>query len=596
MSGTPTVMLASFDAERHTASYRFEEFVEAVTALTPAQVVPALRRVEEMVAGGLHAAGFVSYEAAPGLDESLTTREPAPDTPLVWFGLFRRRVGFAPRFPEHEEDVSPGYETSQWSATLQREPYLESVGRIRQYITAGDCYQVNFTFRQQFRFSGDPLAWFHDLCRAQRAPFCAVIDTGPLRVLSTSPELFFDLRQGTLTCRPMKGTARRGRWRAEDEELRAGLAASEKERAENLMIVDLLRNDMGMVAETGSVRVESLFDVESLETLHQMTSTITARPRAGVGLAELFGALFPCGSVTGAPKRRSMNIIRELEDSPRGIYTGAIGYVSPAAQGAPTPFEATFSVAIRTAVLDAASGQGQLGIGSGVTIGSTPSSEYDECLAKSRFAQMRIPDFQLVETLLHEEGAGFFLLERHLARLYRSAAHFGIPLRLGSLQQVLTRRAALMEGRQRVRVLVNRRGAFTIQESPLAEASCPEPAPVCFAATAVDPADQFLYHKTTYRPLYRHELAAAPHCADVIFVNRHGEVTEGTTANLAARIDGEMVTPPLAAGILPGTFREELLAEGAIRERSISREELEHCREIYLINSVRRWRPVSLLP
>ncbi|RNC64963.1 MAG: aminodeoxychorismate synthase component I [Desulfuromonadales bacterium] len=590
MSGEPTVILTSHCADHHPSSYRFEGFVEEIIARTADEVLPALARMEAAVADGLHAAGFVSYEAASGLGTSLSTHAPG-ELPLVWFGLFRSRLGIAPRLPDQEEE--PGYEAVGWQPSLDRDAYCAAIGRIREYIAAGDTYQVNFTFRHRFRFAGDPESFFHDLCRAQKASFCAFLDTGRFRVLSASPELFFSLKHGTLACRPMKGTAPRGRWRTEDEQFRTRLAESEKERAENLMIVDLLRNDMGMVAETGSVEVTDLFRVETLETVHQMTSTITARLREGTGLEELFRALFPCGSITGAPKKRSMEIIRELEDTPRGLYTGCIGFVSPGEQG--HPVEAVFSVAIRTVVLDAESGAGELGIGSGVTIGSEAEAEYAECLAKSRFAGVRMPEFQLVETMLYDEDKGIFLLDRHLARLYRSAAHFGFPVRLGTINEALELRTGPLEGRHRVRLLVNRRGGFTIQTEPVPAETSAEPVTVCLATTAVDSADPFLYHKTTHRPLYLRELAARPDCADVIFTNERGEVTEAANANVVARFGDELVTPPQHCGLLPGTFRDELLALGQIRERVITRDELERAEELFLINSVRQWRWARLV-
>jgi len=460
------------------------------------------------------------------------------------------------------------------------------VERIKEYIAAGTP-TMNFP-SPALRLHGRPGAYFGDLCRAQKAPFCAHLDLGRFQILSASPELFFELRHGLLTCRPMKGTAPRGRWRSEDEQIKARLAESEKERAENLMIVDLLRNDLGMVAETGSVQVDNLFAVETLETVHQMTSTITARLREGVDLPELFRALFPCGSITGAPKKRSMEIIRELEDSPRGVYTGCIGHVSPDG-------EMTFSVAIRTVVIDTETGGGELGIGSGVTIGSQAGDEYRECLAKARFARNRLPDFQLVETMLYEEDKGCFLLDRHLARLFRSAAYFGFAVRLGTITTVLDHRTGSLEGKHKVRLLLNRRGAFTIETEPLPAVDDANPVSVCFASGTVDSADPFLYHKTTHRPLYRRERELHPDCADVIFVNERGEVTEAANANVVARIGDALVTPPLSCGLLPGTFREEILALAQVRERVITRKELEQAEDIYLVNSVRQWRWARLL-
>jgi para-aminobenzoate synthetase/4-amino-4-deoxychorismate lyase len=386
----------------------------------------------------------------------------------------------------------------------------------------------------------------------------------------------------------MKGTTRRGRWGAEDERLAEELRRDPKERAENLMIVDLLRNDMGIVSGTGSVRVRSLFDLELLETVHQMTSTIESRLKPEVGLTDLFRALFPCGSVTGAPKKRTMEIIAELEDSPRGLYTGCIGYISPGP-------EAVFSVAIRTLVVDRETGTAEMGLGSGVTWDSNPESEYRECLAKGRFAERALPDFRLLETLLFEEGAGFFLLDRHLARLSRSASYFCFQLDTVAVGKVLDLRAARLKGAQKVRILVSRSGAFSIESEAIA-ASDPDAAAVAaFTETTVESADPLLYHKTDNRSFYTAELSKRPDCDEVILCNERGEVTEGTYSNIVARIDGELITPPLEAGLLPGVFREELLETGKISEKSITRKELECAEEIWLINSVRKWRRARLV-
>ena len=593
MNATPLVLLDSFSTRHNSSSYRFDGFVEEIVAHAADEVLPALRRVEAAVAEGLHAAGFVSYEAAPGVGTGLPTHSPGP-TPLVWFGLFRRRSGFAPRLHGGDDkEHAAGYETTDWASSLDPEVYGAMVGRIQEYIVAGDTYQVNYTLHQHFRLSGDFPLYYQDLCLSQKASYCAFIDTGRFQVLSASPELFFELKDGVITCRPMKGTARRGRWLGEDETIKEQLRESEKERAENLMIVDLLRNDMGKVAETGSVRVKSLFDVETLETVHQMTSTITARVRDDAGLVDIFQALFPCGSVTGAPNKRSMEIIRELEGSPRGLYTGCIGYVSPSA-GKAGSCDAVFSVAIRTAIIDTATGRGELGIGSAITIGSEAGAEYDECLSKGSFARRVIPEFQLVETMLHEEGTGYFLLERHLARLSRSADYFRFPLRLGQIALVLEHRAVPLAGFTKVRLLVNRKGAFTIQTESLAPSATEEMVPVALNPAPVDSADPFLYHKTTHRSFYRSALDLHPSCGDLLFVNERGEVTEGANHNLVVRLDGELVTPPLSSGILPGTFRAELLSQGEIGERVMTPADLARAEEIWLINSVRRWRRAKL--
>ena len=559
--------------------FNFSGCVGELSAATVEEVVPALQRLEERVASGLHAAGFISYEAASALNGDLTSCAPGP-LPLLWFGLFESRRSES--FPEEAEP----YLTSGWEPSLGPEQYAGAVARIRGLIEAGDCYQVNFTMRQGFSFSGSPTSYFSELCRRQPTPYRCYLETGDYRVLSASPELFFSLSNGILTTRPMKGTAPRGRWCAEDQAEKLRLRSSPKELAENLMIVDLLRNDMGMVSQTGSVRVASLFDVETHATVHQMTSTIESRVRQDVGTLELLRALFPCGSVTGAPKRRSMEIIAALERAPRGIYTGCLGYLSPGG-------EAQFSVAIRTVVLDLAAGRGELGIGSGITFDSVAEDEYAESLAKGRFARERGREFHLIESLLHD-GA-YFLRERHLERLACSAAYFGFPLELTAAREALDEVAQACTGKQKVRLLLYRDGRVSCEAAPVTDPDPCQEARAGFARATVDSTDPLLYHKTSWRGVYQEELARRPDLTEVIFLNERGEVTEGANSNIVARLDGELVTPPLGSGLLPGVFRGELLAQGSIRERPLTRGDLERAEELYLINSVRKWRTVRLV-
>jgi para-aminobenzoate synthetase / 4-amino-4-deoxychorismate lyase len=580
-----SALFESFDRRRETASFLFADLEDDIVAHTPEEVLPALRRVEAAVARGRHAAGFIAYEAAPGLDPSLPGR-PRGDLRLVRFGIFRHRRAIpAGHFAMA---AATGYRTGDWRPSWTEAEHASAVARIREYIAAGDTYQVNLTFRQQFAFAGDPFGFYRDLCRSQLAPFCAWLDLGNRAILSASPELFFRLADGTITVRPMKGTARRGRWRAEDDEARRLLRDDPKERAENLMIVDLLRNDLGKVAETGSIEVTSLFDVETLPSIHQMTSTITARLRHDTGVADVIAALFPCGSITGAPKRRAMEIAAELEDAPRGVYTGCIGYISPGS-------EAVFSVAIRTALIDREQGTGELGVGSGIIWDSRADAEYAECLAKGRFALAGQPEFQLVETMLYQEGGGYFLLSRHLNRLKHAAAYYGFAFNAVPVVDTLARRAAPLAGSHKVRLLLDREGSFTIATEPLPPVAEDAVCPVTFARGHVDSADPFLFHKTTHRPLYLEELESRPDCADVIFLNERGEVTEGANNNIVARIGDALVTPPLVSGLLPGVFREELLEQGEIIERVLTREDLERAEEVWLINSVRKWRRARLV-
>ena len=363
------------------------------------EVRPALSAVERAVGQGLHAAGFVCYEAAVGLDPAFTTR-PAGALPLVYFGLFEERT------PMTAPCADLGtYELDEWRPSVSREEYEAAIERIRAYIAAGDTYQVNYTLRLHSRFRGDPLALYRDLGQVQESALCAYFDLGRHVLISASPELFFRLQDGRCTVRPMKGTRPRGRFAAEDQQRADDLQNSAKDRAENLMVTDMLRNDLGRISQVGSVAVPALWSVERYPTVWQLTSTVESQLKAGVSLPDIFAALFPCGSVTGAPKVRTMEIIAELERAPRGIYTGCMGYVSPGP-------EACFNVAIRTAHLDRESGQLEFGVGGGIVWESSAAGEYAECLIKAEVLRTRPqPSFELLETMLFEEGAYFLVRE-----------------------------------------------------------------------------------------------------------------------------------------------------------------------------------------
>ncbi|MDD2335359.1 MAG: chorismate-binding protein, partial [Geobacteraceae bacterium] len=402
-------------------------------------------------------------------------------------------------------------------------------------------------------------------------------------------ELFFQLENGVVTVRPMKGTAGRGKTASEDEEIAALLQRDEKERAENLMIVDLLRNDLGRISENGSVTVTSLFDVETLATIHQMTSTVSSRLRPDVGLVDVFRALFPCGSITGAPKKRSMEIIAELEKAPRGLYTGCIGYIAPKMS------QAVFSVAIRTVVIDTDSGAGVLGVGSGITWYSSPEAEFDECLAKGLFAQSILLDFSLIESLLYEKGSGYFLFERHLKRLADSAHYFGFTFDHSSARITLEKYSQAISESAKVRLVLLRNGFISVEVEPLVPTKSSASTLITFADVPVDSSNRFLYHKTSNREIFRRELEKKSECVDVIFVNERGEVTEGANNNIVIRKDGILLTPPINCGLLAGTFREQLLETGKIKERVIMPADVEQADDIYLINSVRKWRRVHLV-
>jgi para-aminobenzoate synthetase / 4-amino-4-deoxychorismate lyase len=549
---------------------RFHDPVEIVEAACAGDVIPALDRLATLVEEGCTVAGYVAYEAAAAFDTAMVTHA-VGDAPVLWFAAYERW-----------DDLSVpacGAETGAalaWESSLDDAAFGSSLDRIREYISAGDTYQVNFTFPLSVDYSGEVLPLFYRLCRGQEGAYQTYIDTGRSSILSLSPELFFRLDGSRLTTRPMKGTAKRGLSAASDREQAEALARSEKDRAENVMIVDLVRNDMGRISETGTVQVERRFDVERYPTLWQMTSTITSETHATV--PDIFAALFPSGSVTGAPKIRTMEIIRELESGPRGVYCGAVGWWGPDRQ-------AEFNVAIRTATVDNEAGRMTYPVGAGITWESASDSEYEECLLKAKVLNEVGSKFELLESLLWD--GDFFLLERHLARLRESAGRFGFDFDDSRIRSELEQCAAGL-GIQpaKVRLLLSKRGSVVVEAQPMEPVSMQR---VALAAAPVDNNDVFLYHKTTNRGVYDRAMKDAPGMDDVLLWNRRGELTESTRANVAVKLDGAWLTPPVESGLLAGTYRSVLIEEDKVSERRILVEDLERAEKICLFNSVRKW-------
>lgn len=547
-----------------------------------------LERVDAEVRAGAHAAGFLAYEAAPAFDPAMVVHPPIEGLPLASFTLFAVREQVEPLAGLPAADSVDGLTPLLPSTSRGR--YESAIARILELIAAGDCYQVNHTLRLRGAFQGEALALYRMLCEAQRAAYCAYIDLGRYQLISASPELFFQRCGDEIRMRPMKGTSPRGRCSEEDETLADALVTSEKERAENLMIVDLLRNDLGRVSEYGSVSVPSLFEVERYPTVHQLTSTVTAKLRPDLGLHELFRALFPSGSVTGAPKLRTMEIIRDLEDSPRGVYTGAIGFVSPD--------ETVFSVAIRTLVLDPVTGALELGVGSGVTSGSDTGAEYEESIGKGAFVTARQSAFEILEALRLEVPGGYPLLESHLERMRSSAKYFGFTFDADRFRSVLARVARdAASGTYKVRVVLSRSGKIDVTAEPILVSK--RPLRLGVSDLTVDSNDPFVYHKTTHRPVLEAAMTRARSeygdpIDDVILLNERGEVTESSTANVVIEVRGRFLTPPIRCGLLPGVQRAQLLSRGDIDEQILTPDDLRSADRIYLINSVRGWREAEL--
>lgn len=559
----------------------FREACRVMETTRPDQVLPILAEVDHAVQSeGLHAAGFISYEAAPAFDPALEVHF-LDGFPLIWFGLFDKVQSSQAPPPS-----SLGHSMGPWVPSVDRRSYNDAIARIKDLIAEGETYQVNFTMRLGASFRGDPLALFHRLLRAQSTDYGAFVHTDRFSICSSSPELFFQLDGGQLSSRPMKGTAARGRRPAEDDAQAQWLHASEKNRAENVMIVDMVRNDMGRIARVGSVKVPHLFQVEKYPTVWQMTSTVTSETDAD--LTGIMAALFPCASITGAPKARTMHIIANLETTPRKVYTGCIGFLSPERR-------AQFNVAIRTVIVDRETGVAEYGVGGGIVWDSQPGDEYEECRIKAKVLTERRPQFDLLETILWEPEGSFFLLERHLRRMEASARYFDFPFDRKSIVRALCdleRRFSATA--QKVRLTLSPTGIPSCGNTPLGPDAPHASVRLGIAGFSVDSSDIFLYHKTTHRRVYLEAKDSCPDCDEVLLRNEHGLVTESTIANLVILHGGQWITPPVECGLLPGTFREQLLEEGKIREGPVTMDMLDHAEQIVLINSVRKWREARL--
>lgn len=566
--------------------HHFAHPYQIVCAERLEDVLPALNEMERLIeVNRWYAAGFLSYAAAPAFDPALQThasiaQHSARDSefPYLWFGLYSEpRIVQLPR-PERPK------ETLNWQPTVDRDTYNSAIAKIKEYIAEGHTYQVNYTLRLQADLTGSDWEFFLHLTQNQNK-HAAYIDTGRYVVCSASPELFFQLDGDTITCRPMKGTVQRGRTMIEDNNRSEWLKNSEKNRAENVMIVDMIRNDVGKIAETGSVSVPELFEVERYPTLWQMTSTVTARTCRSI--SEIFTALFPCASITGAPKVSTMKIIAELENTPRKIYTGSIGYIAP-------DRKAKFSVAIRSALIDRERGKAEYGAGGGIVWDSTTSDEYAEALLKARVLTEPPLSFSLLETMLWSPVEGYFLHEKHIARMLDSANYFDIAITREKLENYLEQLSCSFRTPQRVRVLLDRSGELTFESRPFELQGKSEPLDVCLANGPIDSSNVFLFHKTTERAVYESAREGCEIFDDVLLYNQAGELTEFTIGNLVVELDGQLLTPPIACGVLPGTFRAHLVETGQVLERTIPLKRVRECRQIFRVNSIRKWERVEI--
>ncbi|MGE7765689.1 aminodeoxychorismate synthase component I [Peribacillus sp. NPDC096540] len=555
----------------------FTEPKEVFIAHSIQDVLPQFQKVQAAIEQGYYAAGYVSYEAAPAFEKSFKVKEGAK-MPLLWFGIFDKPEEFPGK-------ITGSFQLNDWESETDSHTYHSGFQTIKAEIEKGNTYQVNYTMRLQSMFEGDDFAFYDRLKRAQRSNYSAYLNIGTHRILSASPELFFRWEDGQLNTRPMKGTVKRGITVKTDQANADWLACSEKNQAENLMIVDLLRNDLGMIAEQGSVQVPKLKEIEKYPTVWQMTSTITAKTKPKTTIIDIFKALFPCGSITGAPKIKTMEIITELESSPREVYCGAIGFITPKC-------EAVFNVPIRTVVIEKETGKAEYGVGGGITWDSAFLEEYDEAFLKAKLLSEERPTYQLLESIKLEYGQ-YFLLDEHIDRMIQSAEYFDYQFSETELRNQLQKYAdSHHDSMQKVRILLFENGDFELSGQIIKTMESEVSAII--AESPISTENPFLYHKTTNREVYEKFQTRHPEFYDVLLWNEQGYITEFTNGNVVVKINGDLFTPPIESGLLAGTYRQELLRKKEIKEKLITKADLHNAEEVWFINSVRRGLKVNL--
>ncbi len=594
---TMVILEDSQDQAGHAWIYR--DPVAIVECAEPEHFFDRLEELQQRVDSGLYAAGCFSYEVGYLFENRLTPYLPAPrEFPLLWFGLFEQREKLAgPDRDRFWADQTKGRSgrIANPMPIVGEAKYRKVFSTIMNYLAAGDVYQINYTFPLHTKVSGDPLALHGRLRLAQPVPYGAFISNKTFCLSCHSPELFFKKEGSAIQTKPMKGTMRRGATAQQDDDLRQLLADDPKSKAENLMIVDLVRNDLSRIAVPNSVKVDHLFEIETYRSVIQMTTTISASLPDKTTLKDILGALYPCGSVTGAPKIRAMEIIRELEAVPRGSYTGAIGHITP--QG-----DMCFNVPIRTLFIDH-EGHASFPVGSGIVADSDVDAEYSECFLKSRFLHDRIESPSLIETMRWQSGSGYWLLRYHLDRLFESAKYFLYPCDPDAIDELLEAEADKLDPAQnwRVRLLVSPAGNLSVTATPIAIPAADDDMPtITFARQTVRSDDPLLRHKTTHRQFhddaYEIEAVSAGH-RDVLFCNEKDEVTECSRHNIFIISGDTLVTPPLASGLLPGTLRAALIdsPDSPISEKVLSRDEVLKAKHIYVGNAVSGLTEVRLV-
>jgi para-aminobenzoate synthetase / 4-amino-4-deoxychorismate lyase len=574
-------------------SYLFTKPLDVISCYDTDLVERSIKKINRMLDKGYFAAGFVSYEAGFALEE-VFTKNRAYDFPLLWFGIFEKPLVFDnKKVIFTNSDNLSNYDIAGIKPDISEKDYIESIKKIKKYIELGHTYQVNRTFKLNFSFNGSLDDLYLSLRRKQGVAYSAYLKFQNETILSFSPELFFQKEKSCITVKPMKGTMNRGRFLAEDESNADLLFNCPKNRSENIMILDLLRNDLGRISDTGTVFTKRFFETEKYESLWQMTSTAQGRVKNKTSLLNIFKSLFPSGSVTGAPKIRTMEIIDELEASPRRVYTGAIGFLTP-------EMNSVFNVAIRTLRINTDKSKGEMGVGSGIVYDSDPKKEYEECLLKARFMSEKPEIFSLIETMLWSPSQGYGLIDLHLGRLKKSAEYFNYRYSKSHVLKALDNlsKGFDMKQEKRIRLLLDKDGNIELTCQPLQKESGSNL--ITVSSKRTDPADKWLYFKTTNRLLYDSEYKKYKEKGffDVVFKNKKNQITEGAISNIFIRKGGVYYTPPIECGVLDGVYRRHMLTEEKlkIQEKILYYEDLLAADCIMLSNAVRGLVEVRLSP
>ncbi len=540
------------------------------------EVNDCLLKINQAVNDGKYVAGYIGYEAAYAFFHT-QKHDLNLSMPLLWFGVFHSPVTF-------NQPNSLPFTNGPWKITQSKNNYMKNFHTIMEELHHGVFDQVNYTVPFHTPFHGDSFSYYEQLKLAQQSKFNAFLKIGDYDVLSISPELFFYMNDNEITVKPMKGTIHRGKTYEQDRTLKKWLQNSEKNKRENELSTQLMKSELEDITELKSISFVKKYEIEQYPTVYQMTSTIKGEVSPNVTVTDILKHLFPSVSISGTPKSTAIDFIAKIETEARNVYCGAIGYITPNNQ-------AIFNVPIRTVMINKKENLAKYHAGGAITVNSNGEEEYEEMLAKTKILHAYFEHFQLLETIGLHDGQ-FSVLELHLKRVAQSASYFNFKLPLQTIKsQLLKLTKTHQKGSWKVRLLVESTGKFSIDTSPVEKNNSTK---ITLAEKPINKDNYFLYHKTTNRKVYEEHVVENPAILDVLLWNENEEITEFTIGNVVVEMNGELFTPPVKCGLLPGTYRDKLLREGTIKEKIILKKDLTNRSKIWLINSVRHWVEVTL--